>query len=237
MRHRPATFTGRLVAAAMMTFAVSASPASASTGLLDAILKPIRSVGDALTEKPNKKQARRHTGKAQPPDPAKRRPKYRLSFFDQLSAHLSSTRAVVPDPTHERPGTVVVDTRAKQLYLVLEEGQALRYAIGVGREGFTWRGTTMVGRKAEWPDWSPPPRMLKRQPDLPRHMAGGLGNPLGARALYLHAGGHDTMFRIHGTNESWSIGRNVSSGCIRLMNSDVADLYERVPVGAKVVVR
>ena len=220
-----------------MVLAVSIPPASASPGPLDALLKPIRSIGDALTGKPRKKQAPRHAAKPRPHVAAKRRREYRLSFFDQLSAHLSPTRAVVPNPTHEQPGTMVVDTRAKRLYLVLDDGQALRYAIGVGREGFQWRGTTTVGRKAEWPDWSPPPRMLKRQPYLPRHMAGGLGNPLGARALYLHAGGHDTMFRIHGTNESWSIGRNVSSGCIRLMNDDVADLYERVPVGAKVVVR
>jgi lipoprotein-anchoring transpeptidase ErfK/SrfK len=221
----------------MIVLAVGASQASASSGLLDTILKPIRSVGDALTDKPKRKPVARQAAKRRPPSVAKRRPEYRLSFFDQLSAHLSPTRAVVPNPTHERPGTVVVDTRAKKLYLVLEEGRALRYAIGVGREGFLWRGTTTVGRKAEWPDWSPPPQMLRRQPYLPRHMAGGPANPLGARALYLHAGGHDTMFRIHGTNESWSIGRNVSSGCIRLMNDDVADLYDRVPVGAKVVVR
>ena len=221
----------------MMVVAAGASEASASTGLLDTILQPIRSVGDALTASPPKRQAHRRGVKARPRAMAKRRPEYRLSFFDRLSAHLSPTRAIVPDPTREQPGTVVVDTRAKQLYLVLEEGRALRYAIGVGREGYTWRGTTTVGRKAEWPDWSPPPQMLQRQPYLPRHMAGGPANPLGARALYLHAGGHDTMFRIHGTNDASSIGRNVSSGCIRLMNDDVADLYGRVPVGAKVVVR
>ena len=211
----------------------AAMPAHA--GLLDDMLKPVRAIGDALSEKPKHKAPPRNVAKARPAPKA--RPHYQVSFLDRLSATFSVTRAIVPDPTRERPGTVVVDTRAKHLYLVLEEGQALRYAIGVGREGFTWKGTTTVGRKAEWPDWQPPPQMLARQPYLPRYMPGGPNNPLGARALYLHAGGQDTMYRIHGTNEAASIGRNVSSGCIRLMNDDVADLYDRVQVGARVVVR
>jgi lipoprotein-anchoring transpeptidase ErfK/SrfK len=134
--------------------------------------------------------------------------------------------------TTEQPGTVVIDTDHKFLYLVERDGKAMRYGIGVGRPGFTWAGTHKVTAKREWPDWTPPEEMLERQPYLPRHMAGGPGNPLGARALYLGS----TLYRIHGTNEDWTIGTNVSSGCIRLRNADVEDLYNRVPVGAKVVV-
>jgi lipoprotein-anchoring transpeptidase ErfK/SrfK len=132
----------------------------------------------------------------------------------------------------EAPGTIVVDTPSKFLYLVQGNGRALRYGIGVGRPGFSWAGMKTVSAKREWPDWTPPPEMLKRRPDLPRHMAGGPANPLGARALYLGS----SLYRIHGTNEPDTIGRNVSSGCIRMMNQDVEDLYERVPVGTKVVV-
>jgi lipoprotein-anchoring transpeptidase ErfK/SrfK len=134
--------------------------------------------------------------------------------------------------TTEEPGTVVIDTDHKFLYLVEPGGKAMRYGIGVGRPGFTWSGVHKVTAKREWPDWTPPEEMLERQPNLPRHMAGGPGNPLGARALYLGS----TLYRIHGTNEDWTIGTNVSSGCIRLRNADVEDLYNRVPVGAKVVV-
>jgi len=132
----------------------------------------------------------------------------------------------------EAPGTIVVDTPDKFLFLVEPGGRALRYGIGVGRPGFAWSGVKRVSRKSEWPDWTPPPEMLRRRPDLPRYMAGGPGNPLGARALYLGS----SLYRIHGTNEPSTIGRNVSSGCIRMMNEDVIDLYDRVPVGAKVVV-
>jgi lipoprotein-anchoring transpeptidase ErfK/SrfK len=130
------------------------------------------------------------------------------------------------------PGTIVVNTSERRLYLVLQNGQALRYGIGVGRDGFTWSGTQSVTKKAEWPDWTPPPEMIVRQPYLPRHMAGGPGNPLGARAMYL--GG--TIYRIHGTNAPETIGKHVSSGCIRLTNDDVTDLYSRVNVGTKVIV-
>ncbi|WP_372426630.1 L,D-transpeptidase, partial [Salinarimonas chemoclinalis] len=130
------------------------------------------------------------------------------------------------------PGTVVVDTRRKFLYLVQPGGTALRYGVGVGREGFSWRGTERITRKAEWPDWRPPAAMRRRQPELPAFMPGGPSNPLGARALYL--GG--TLYRIHGTNEPGSIGRAMSSGCIRMMNDDVIDLYQRVRVGTRVVV-
>ena len=130
------------------------------------------------------------------------------------------------------PGTVVVDTPNKFLYLVEEGGRAKRYGIGVGRPGFTWAGVKSVTRKAEWPDWVPPPEMLQRRPDLPRHMAGGPDNPLGARAMYLGS----SLYRIHGSNEPWTIGTAVSSGCIRMRNEDVIDLYTRVKVGTKVVV-
>lgn len=133
----------------------------------------------------------------------------------------------------EAPGTIVVDTPNKFLYLVNGRGHATRYGIGVGRPGFEWSGVKTISRKAEWPDWTPPAEMLARRPDLPRHMAGGPANPLGARALYLGS----SLYRIHGTNEPHTIGQNVSSGCIRMMNDDVVDLYNRVGVGARVVVR
>jgi lipoprotein-anchoring transpeptidase ErfK/SrfK len=132
----------------------------------------------------------------------------------------------------EGAGTIVIDTPNKFLYLVQGDGRALRYGIGVGRPGFTWSGTKTVSAKKEWPDWTPPPEMLARRPDLPRHMLGGPDNPLGARAMYLGS----SLYRIHGSNEPWTIGTNVSSGCIRMRNQDVIDLYGRVPVGTKVVV-
>lgn len=131
-----------------------------------------------------------------------------------------------------RPGTVVINTGERRLYLVTGPGQALRYGIGVGRIGFTWAGTTAVSQKREWPDWTPPSQMLRRRPDLPRHMVGGIENPLGARALYL---GH-SLYRIHGSNEPETIGQAVSSGCFRMTNEDVIDLYNRVQVGSRVVV-
>jgi lipoprotein-anchoring transpeptidase ErfK/SrfK len=141
-------------------------------------------------------------------------------------------RQVVDYRTSEAPGTIVIDTPNTYLYLVLGNGRAMRYGIGVGREGFTWAGTQNVTKKAEWPDWTPPPEMIGRQPYLPRFMAGGPGNPLGARAMYL--GG--SVYRIHGTNDPSTIGHRVSSGCIRLTNDDVSDLYTHVNVGTKVVV-
>ncbi|MBI3701875.1 MAG: L,D-transpeptidase [Afipia sp.] len=132
----------------------------------------------------------------------------------------------------ESPGTLVIDTPNKFLYLVQARGKALRYGIGVGKPGFTWSGVKQISMKKEWPDWTPPPEMLKRRPDLPRHMEGGPENPLGARAMYLGT----SLYRIHGSNEPWTIGTNVSSGCIRMRNEDVIDLYGRVPLGTKVVV-
>ena len=142
-------------------------------------------------------------------------------------------RQIVNYASREAPGTVIIDTPNTYLYYVLGNGRAVRYGIGVGRDGFTWSGTQAVTKKAEWPDWTPPPEMIARQPYLPRQMAGGPGNPLGARAMYL--GG--TVYRIHGTNAPETIGTHVSSGCIRLTNQDVIDLYSRVNVGAKVIVR
>jgi lipoprotein-anchoring transpeptidase ErfK/SrfK len=132
----------------------------------------------------------------------------------------------------EGAGTIIVDTPNKFLFLVQGDGRALRYGIGVGRPGFTWSGVKQISAKKEWPDWTPPPEMLARRPDLPRHMEGGPQNPLGARAMYLGS----SLYRIHGSNEPWTIGTNVSSGCIRMRNEDVIDLYGRVNVGARVIV-
>jgi lipoprotein-anchoring transpeptidase ErfK/SrfK len=141
-------------------------------------------------------------------------------------------RVVVAFNTNEAPGTIVIDTGNTALYYVLGQGRAIRYGVGVGREGFTWSGVQTISRKAEWPDWHPPAEMIARQPYLPRFMAGGPGNPLGARAMYLGS----SQYRIHGTNDPSTIGKFVSSGCIRLTNEDVSDLFSRVDVGTKVVV-
>jgi len=135
--------------------------------------------------------------------------------------------------TSESPGTIIVHTQERFLYLVQPNNRALRYGIGVGREGFQWTGLKRIDRKAEWPDWTPPPEMIARQPYLPRFMAGGPGNPMGARALYISG----TVYRIHGTNAPHTIGTAVSSGCFRLTNPELIDLYQRVPIGTKVVVR
>jgi lipoprotein-anchoring transpeptidase ErfK/SrfK len=135
--------------------------------------------------------------------------------------------------TTEAPGTVIIDTKGRFLYLVQGDNRALRYGIGVGRDGFQWSGLERISRKQEWPDWRPPPEMIERQPYLPRFMAGGPGNPLGPRAMYLGK----TVYRIHGTNQPETIGHAVSSGCFRLVNADVIDLYDRVPVGTKVIIK
>jgi lipoprotein-anchoring transpeptidase ErfK/SrfK len=141
-------------------------------------------------------------------------------------------RQVVPWRKGYAPGTVVVSTSERRLYYVLGSGQAIQYGVGVGRQGFTWSGTKSVSMKREWPDWRPPAQMLKRRPDLPRYMPGGMETPLGARAIYLGS----SLYRIHGSNEPDTIGAAVSSGCIRMTNRDVTDLYDRVKVGTKVVV-
>ncbi|VAW17720.1 hypothetical protein MNBD_ALPHA09-1961 [hydrothermal vent metagenome] len=145
-------------------------------------------------------------------------------------------RQTVAYQTDYKPGTIVIDTKARFLYLVQEGGQALRYGVGVGRPGFEWNGTVTIQRKAKWPTWTPPAAMRKREPWLPVRMEGGPDNPLGARAMYLYRNGKDTIYRIHGTNMASTIGKAVSSGCIRLLNEEIADLYERVPNGTKVVV-
>jgi lipoprotein-anchoring transpeptidase ErfK/SrfK len=141
-------------------------------------------------------------------------------------------KQVVAYPGPEKPGTIIIDTPNRFLYFVQDNGTAVRYGIGVGRPGFTWAGVKSVSAKKEWPDWTPPPEMLQRRPDLPHFMAGGPENPLGARALYLGS----SLYRIHGSNEPWTIGQAVSSGCIRMRNEDVIDLYSRVNIGTKVVV-
>jgi lipoprotein-anchoring transpeptidase ErfK/SrfK len=160
-----------------------------------------------------------------------------VKAFDELVASMPD--AVSPIlryetwfPSDEAPGTVIVRASEKRLYLILGQSMALKYGIGVAREGFEWSAQLKVSMKRQWPDWTPPEEMIKRQPDLPRHMAGGPDNPLGARALYLGA----TLYRIHGSNEPETIGTAVSSGCIRMANDDVIDLYERVSVGAKVII-
>jgi lipoprotein-anchoring transpeptidase ErfK/SrfK len=153
------------------------------------------------------------------------------NFFG--SSGSSTGRATVSFPGNHKPGTIVISTGQRRLYLVLGNGQALSYGIGVGRVGFTWSGVTRISVKREWPDWTPPAQMRQRRPDLPRHMAGGVANPLGARAMYLGS----TLYRIHGSNEPETIGQAVSSGCFRLTNEDVVDLYNRVRVGTTVIVQ
>jgi lipoprotein-anchoring transpeptidase ErfK/SrfK len=171
-----------------------------------------------------------------PPSPTQVAPQAAAPALDdgrdeaQLDPRLK--RQIVGYPSKEAPGTIIIDTPHTFLYYVLGNGKALRYGIGVGREGFTWSGVKSIERKAEWPDWYPPPEMVARQPYLPRMTSGGPGNPLGARAMYI-AG---TQYRIHGTNAPSTIGRHVSSGCIRLTNENVIDLYNRVQIGAKVIV-
>lgn len=142
-------------------------------------------------------------------------------------------REVVAYDGQHGANTIIVDTSERRLYFVVGDGTAIKYGVGVGREGFTWSGTNRISRKAEWPGWTPPPAMRKRRPELPAHMAGGPNNPLGARAMYIGS----TLYRIHGSNEPWSIGQAVSSGCIRMANDDVTHLYDMVKVGTKVVVQ
>jgi lipoprotein-anchoring transpeptidase ErfK/SrfK len=142
-------------------------------------------------------------------------------------------KQVVLYRTNQPPGTIIISTAERHLYLIEPGGRALRYGIGVGRDGFQWQGMVTITNKKEWPDWTPPPEMIARQPYLPRFMAGGPGNPLGARAMYLGT----TVYRIHGTNQPQTIGTKISSGCFRLVNADVADLYDRVPIGTKVIIK
>src|SRR5271157_646490 len=159
------------------------------------------------------------------------------AFANALDSQLQPVASPIPRETvtfdgREAPGTIIIRTSERRLYYVLPDHRALRYGVGVGRPGFTWAGATRIAYKREWPDWSPPPQMLRRRPDLPRHMEGGIDNPLGARAMYL-AG---TLYRIHGSNEADTIGHAVSSGCIRMTNDDVVDLYSRARIGTRVIV-
>ena len=239
--------TGFLLAAAMLAGAMALSPAKADyrsgAGAPPLLLSPDLTEPWVLQLQPHRRQMRaqvttrpvmrqpqrmervRHMGVA---PGAATRPK---QVQRQVDPRFLPT-TVAYDGKH-KPGDIVIDTEARYLYLVEKGGFARRYGVGVGRPGFEWAGTHKVTRKAEWPDWRPPAEMRKRQPGLPVHMAGGPKNPLGARALYLGS----TLYRIHGSNEPWTIGRAVSSGCIRMRNEDVIDLYNRVPVGAKVHVR
>ena len=162
---------------------------------------------------------------------------HEIPIVDKTRIKPQFRRQTVDYASDQKPGTIVVDIDQRFLYLVQDGGKALRYGVGVGRQGFSWKGTAQVGRKGVWPDWSPTTAMVSLKPDLPRHMKGGLDNPLGARALYLYQDDRDILFRIHGTNEPWSIGKAGSSGCIRLLNEDIVDLYSRVPVGTTVLVR
>lgn len=156
-----------------------------------------------------------------------------LADFLNIFSEQPVPRQIVAWSGKQTPGTVVVSTSQRRLYYVLGQGRAIRYGVGVGRQGFSWSGTKIVSRKREWPDWRPPAAMLKRRPDLPRYMEGGMENPLGARAIYLGS----SLYRIHGSNEPDTIGAAVSSGCIRMTNRDVMDLYDRVRPGTKVIVQ
>jgi lipoprotein-anchoring transpeptidase ErfK/SrfK len=162
---------------------------------------------------------------------------YNVPLVDRRRMRPELARQTVAYNGPEKPGSLVVDIDDRFLYFVQPGGQAVRYGVGVGRQGFSWRGTAYVGRKGVWPAWSPTATMVSLKPDLPRYREAGLDNPLGARALYLYQNGKDTLFRIHGTNEPWSIGEQVSSGCVRMLNEDIVDLYNRVPAGATVYVK
>ncbi|KAA2242180.1 L,D-transpeptidase [Salinarimonas soli] len=172
-----------------------------------------------------------YTGEVIPDSP------HPIPKVDRTRLRPEFNRQVVAYDGGEAPGSIVVDIDRRFLYLVQPEGKALRYGVGVGRQGFSWRGVATVGRKSVWPAWSPTTTMVSLNRTLPRFMEGGIGNPLGARALYLYQGGRDILFRIHGTNEPWSIGEAVSSGCVRMLNEDVRDLHDRVPVGTTVYVK
>ncbi|QIB32841.1 L,D-transpeptidase [Ancylobacter pratisalsi] len=194
-------------------WAVCAAIAALSATAAEAQMRPSASIGNQIVDVPEK------PGYVPSPAEESLDPAYR--------------RQPVYFRTNEPPGTIIVHTSERFLYLVLGDNRAIRYGIGVGRDGFQWSGLQKVSRKAEWPDWTPPPEMIQRQPYLPRFMAGGPGNPMGAAALYLGS----TVYRIHGTNMPNTIGMAISSGCFRLVNSDVQDLYNRVPVGTKVIIR
>lgn len=227
-----------LAIAAMLT--VDAPPSSAQT-LLDNIRNSLQKLGNPP---PSREQAT-NTGRPETPKLFKNI-KRAFNEFSARQASLATgvprkyARTVVRYQTSHAPGTIIIDPKEHYLYFVLENNRAIRYGVGVGRDGFGWNGTVYIGRKAEWPTWTPPPEMITRERErgviLPSRMEGGLKNPLGARALYLYKNGRDTIYRIHGSRESWTIGQDVSSGCFRMTNTDVIDLYNRAKVGAKVIV-
>ena len=210
---------GRLIFAAVLGAALAASGAARAETFFDALANIFSSDDGGLFQ-----------GQVLYPEDVPRGRVVPFQYHRQMVRYNSA----------ELPGTIIIDTRAHYLYYVTGGGQAIRYGVGVGRTGFGWKGTVKVGGKAEWPAWRPPAEMrareAKRGHKLPVVMAGGKGNPLGARAIYLHGKGGDTGYRIHGTSEPWTIGLNVSSGCIRLVNDDVIDLYNRARVGARVIV-
>ena len=217
---------------ALLALILALTPASVAAGALE-LTNPL--TGKQFTYRPSfdpKPKAERPTRTAY--DARSRKwVEHGITRAELAERHrMKFARAVVSFNTGEAPGTIVVDTEARYLYLVQQGGTAIRYGVGVGREGFTWSGTERVTRKAEWPAWTPPAEMREREPDLPEWMPGGPGNPLGAAALYLGS----TLYRIHGTTHASTIGGAVSSGCIRMLNEDVADLYARTAIGAKVVV-
>jgi lipoprotein-anchoring transpeptidase ErfK/SrfK len=171
------------------------------------------------------------------PKPSEPTKELKHGDFDKAVNFHQTSATVVLNPVGEDPGTIVIDTKARRLYLVQEGGTALKFKIAVGKAGFSWKGETEIHRMTPWPAWHPPKAMIKRRPELPEEMDGGPTNPLGARAMYLFNGETDTLFRIHGTNEPSSIGKPVSSGCFRMLNADAINLYNRVNIGTKVIVR
>jgi lipoprotein-anchoring transpeptidase ErfK/SrfK len=230
-----------LALAIMAVLAVDAGPSSAQ-GFFDNLKKSFQKADDPPAQSQQKSS---ETAQVEPPKFFKNL-KRAFRDFGARQSLLSAgvprkfVRTVVSYQTKQAPGTIIIDPNEHFLYFVLGNDQAVRYGIGVGREGFGWHGTVYIGRKAEWPGWTPPPEMVVRERQrgviLPAHMDGGLDNPLGARALYLYRGSDDTGYRIHGSREAATIGQNVSSGCFRMINNDVIDLYDRAKVGAKVIV-
>jgi len=201
---------------------------------VSALLATILTISPAMAAGGFANQHRRTIYYAPPPGMTltKGNPSNGLMLRSKYGVNPQLLRQVVPYHSTQRAGTIVVNTGEKFLYLVLSNGLAMRYGIGVARTGFEWSGTHKVSAKREWPTWTPPKEMIARQPEIPHFMEGGPDNPLGARALYIGS----TLYRIHGTNQPWTIGGNVSSGCIRLTNDDIIDLYGRIKIGAKVVV-
>ena len=224
---------GRLIFAAVLGAAVAAGGAAQAETFFEALSKALGGGQGATLQKPRAvvpRQANLFPGGALYPEDVPRNRVVPAQF----------RRQTVRYHTDERPGTIIIDAQAHFLYLVLENDMAVRYGVGVGRAGFGWSGVVQVADKQEWPAWRPPAEMIAREARrghrLPTYVPGGEGNPLGARALYLHNAGGDTGYRIHGTSEPWTIGLNVSSGCIRLVNDDVIDLYRRAGIGTKVIV-